>query len=47
MSFKAGTPKAAMQAQLVQYATLRQYASRLGQVSAFRYLSRKPMSATV
>jgi hypothetical protein len=35
MSFKAGTPEAAMQARFLQYATLRQYASRLGSVSAF------------
>lgn len=35
MSFKAGTPKTSMEAQFLQYATLRQYASRLGPVSAF------------
>jgi hypothetical protein len=35
MSFKAGTPKVAMEAQFLQYTTLRQYASRLEPVSAF------------
>jgi hypothetical protein len=35
MSFAAGTPKATMQARFLQYATLRQYASRLGTVTAF------------
>lgn len=35
MSFKAGTPKAVMQDRFLSYARLRQYASRLGSVSAF------------
>ncbi len=35
MSFKPGIPEAAMRAQFLQYATLRQYASRMGPLSAF------------